>query len=75
MTKRVVDEGMFAPVEAGVSSEGIPDSLDWVKEGKVRIKRFHFRIRLECQSHENSCSAAVNEIFASNIQLGRDSGP
>ena len=35
MTKRVVDEGMFAPVEAGVSSEGIPDSLDWVEEGKV----------------------------------------
>ena len=39
MTKRVVEEGMFAPVEAGVSSEGIPDSLDWVEEGKVCILR------------------------------------
>ena len=37
MTRKAVEEGMFAPEEAGVSSEGIPDSIDWVEEGKVRF--------------------------------------
>ncbi|KAL5257141.1 hypothetical protein ACHWQZ_G012169 [Mnemiopsis leidyi] len=40
MTRRVVEEGMFAPVEAGVSSEEIPDTLDWVEKGKVTGIKF-----------------------------------
>ena len=35
MTRRAEEEGMFAPEEAGVSSEGAPDSVNWVEKGKV----------------------------------------